>query len=321
MDFILTTRRVSSGTFGTRQGTIKYLAVPDGEKTPKASHEMRAVERWFKLVTAESITDPAEECGQVVFFVHGFNTDAEEMLALHRKFAGNLRKIGFKGVCVSFDWPSNGTVTGYLSDRKDGRWAAHFLMDSGIKQFARRQTPDCKIDLCIVAHSMGCFVVREAFDFADGEHDISQTNWTVSQVAFVAADISSKSLALGDSESRSLLRHLVRLKNYWNPFDEILSLSSTKRVGTSRRLGRVGLPAEHSEKAVNLNCGTYYEEHKDDFKQHLSVSHSWYFDSPHFYEDLLHTLNGKLDRGAIPGRRVAGTGGFTLLPASERRTT
>ncbi len=310
MDYILSTRRAENGLLGFKQGSVKYLAIPPEDHVPALVHQIKSVDSWFRRATAEAMTSHDPDRGHVIMLVHGYNVNAKEMLAHHRRVSANLRKQGFKGLCVSFDWPSDGTVVGYLNDRKDARWAASFLMESGLTEFAKRQEPDCKIDLSIVAHSMGCYVVREAFDFADGQHAISQKNWTVSQVAFVAADISASSMEKGDSESRSLLRHLARLTNYYSPYDEVLSISSTKRIGASRRLGRVGLPAARSEKTVNLYCGQYFSQH---VQSGAMGSHSWYFDDDRFYQDLMLTLNGELDRAAIPGRRRASDGGLALM--------
>ncbi len=310
MDFILSTRRAENGLLGFKQGSVKYLAIPETKDVPSLEHQIRSADSWFRKASAAAILPGETTRGHVVLLVHGYNVDATEMLKHHRNVSSKLRKQGFKGLCVSFDWPSDGTVVGYLNDRRDARWAASYLMDSGIAEFAKRQKPDCHIDVSILAHSMGCYVVREAFDFADGQHAISQANWTVSQVAFVAADISASSMEHGDSESRSLFRHLVRLTNYYSPYDEILSISNTKRIGASRRLGRVGLPAARSEKAVNLYCGQYYKEHVGGG---ALGSHSWYFGDNRFYQDLVLTLKGELDRAAIPGRQRASDGGLALM--------
>lgn len=312
MSFVMTTRRIEKGEFGFKQGQLKYLDVPKGVRAAHPDHEIRRSNDWFKAVAQASMRAGTDSCGRVIILVHGYNVSHEDMLARHRKIAKGLKQAGLEGVCVSFDWPSDGNVAGYLPDRRDARWAASFLMEGAVAEFSKRQEPDCKIDVCIVAHSMGCYVVREAFDFADGEHQIAQNNWTVSQVAFVAADISQSSMKKGDSESRSLLRHLTRLTNYWSPHDEILSISSTKRIGASRRLGRVGLPLERDDKTVNLFCGDFFDAKRDTFEDRIGISHNWYFDSSNFYSDLSHTLNGSLDRTAIPGRILYSDGSMGL---------
>mgnify|MGYP007089731738 CR=1 FL=1 len=128
----------------------------------------------------------------------------------------------------------------------------------------------------------------------------------------MAADISQKSLRDGSSKSASLLRHSTRVTSYYNPYDDILSISEVKRIGVSRRLGRVGLPQDHSDKAVNLYCGKFFRDNSDDFGDAVGISHRWYFDSPRFYEDLFHTFMGKLDREVIPTRGRTDQGNLAL---------
>lgn len=311
MEYFFTARRRSGDEYTDKMGTVRYLAVPENASHITPSHEVGNSATWFNQVQHESgVTDT--KMGNVVFFVHGFNTKQHEMRARHKKIVAGLEAQGFDGVVISYDWPSDGTALGYASDRSDARGAANFLLDKGIKEFARRQTADCTINLHILAHSMGCFVVREAFDYADDNHAVAQTSWSVSQVALVAADISAKSMTKGSSQSSSLYRHSVRQTNYYSPLDEILSISNVKRVGVARRLGRVGLPDDHSETAVNLYCGEYFRSNKHQFDSGLSVSHTWYFDSPRFYEDLFHTLEGKLDRKEIPTRGITDQGNLAL---------
>ena len=48
------------------------------------------------------------------------------------------------------------------------------LVKHGIHAFAKLQEPACKIDMHVLAHSMGAYVVREAFDDADDTADIAQ---------------------------------------------------------------------------------------------------------------------------------------------------
>jgi esterase/lipase superfamily enzyme len=128
--------------------------------------------------------------------------------------------------------------------------ARHRDISSGLIQpFAAVVKSGCRINLQLLAHSTGAFIIREAFDDADDRDRIARTNWSVSQIAFVAADISSSSMTATDSHASSLYRHCVRLTNYYNPYDSVLKLSKVKRIGVSPRAGRVGLPAVIPSKA------------------------------------------------------------------------
>lgn len=311
MDYFFSVRARSGDSYSNKIAGPKYLAVPETSDVLSKQHEI-PVGQWVREVQAKANCAPPVN-GNILIFVHGFNTDQWDMLERHRKIKAGLKKQGYQGTVVSYDWPSDGSVLGYSADRRDARQAADGLCENGIKRLARMQSAECDINIHVLAHSMGCFLVREAFDYADDHHATAQKSWTVSQVALVAADISSKSMRDGNPKTSSLIRHATRITNYYSPFDEALSVSEVKRIGVSRRLGRVGLPDAHSDKAVNLYCGGFFKTHKDKYEGDLTASHRWYFDEPRFYEDLHHTLKGRLDREVIPGRGVTDKGNLALL--------
>jgi esterase/lipase superfamily enzyme len=298
-DFILSVRGRKGNGYSNRISTAKYLEIPE-----KQFELSRA--KWMTRVHAEAGAEPDICKGNILFFVHGFNTELTEFMVLHRRVVEGLRNQGYAGTVVGFDWPSDGHVLGYASDRLDARAAANLLMTEGIRPFSIAQQPDCDVNLHVLAHSMGCFLVREAFDYADDDHVTAQHSWTMSQVAFVAADISSKSMASDAANSRSLIRHSTRLTNYFSRHDEVLSVSEIKRIGVSRRLGRIGAPENRSDKVVNLDCSAFYDQRPQ--LHGTRESHSWYFQTPQFYRDLNAVLTSKLDRDVIQGRvRVGDT--------------
>ncbi len=319
MEYFFTARRRSGDKYTNEMGTIRYLSVPEDAPEISTDYEVGSSANWFKDVQRDSGHKPATDDsdaveGNILFFVHGFNQKQHDMRQKHKQILAGLKANGFNGTLVSYDWPSDGTALGYASDRMDARMAANYLVSKGIAEFAKRQTADCMTNLHVLAHSMGCFVVREAFDYADDNHEVAQTSWSVSQVALVAADVSAKSMENGNPKSSSLLRHSVRMTNYFNPLDEVLSISNVKRVGVARRLGRIGLPENSSEKTVNMYCGAFFSSNRDAFENRPSISHNWYFDSPKFFEDLCHTLEGKLDRREIPTRALTDQGNVALKP-------
>lgn len=311
VDYFLSVRGRQGDGYSNRMGGAKYLAVPETAGTYSKSHEIR-VTQWVRDVQAAAGAT-AQEKGHIVVFVHGFNTDQWDMLERHRKIRKGLGAQGFKGVVISYDWPSDGSVLGYTSDRRDARRSADLLFSNGITRLSKLQTADCDYNIHVLAHSMGAYLVREAFDYADDDHVTAQKSWTVSQVAFVAADTSSKSMKAGNPKTSSLLRHSTRVTNYYSPFDEVLSVSEVKRIGVSRRLGRVGMPQDRAEKAVNLYCGKFFNDNRIGFGDGTAITHCWYFDAPRFYEDLFHTVMGKLDREVIPTRGRTDQGNLALV--------
>ncbi|WP_370229638.1 alpha/beta fold hydrolase [Cognatishimia sp.] len=311
MDYFFSVRGRSGDHYSNALATPKYLKVPEGADGLHRDHEV-GLKQWLSDVQEAACASPPAK-GNILIFVHGFNTDQWDMLERHRLIRKGLQKRGYVGTVVSFDWPSDGTALGYVSDRRDARRAADYLFKHGITRLSAMQREDCEFNIHVLAHSMGSFLVREAFDYADDDHKTAQKSWNVSQVALVAADISAKSMRGGSPKTSSLLRHATRVTNYFSPLDEILSISEVKRIGVSRRLGRVGLPSEHSEKVYDVYCGQFYKDHKDSFESGVSTSHRWYFEADRFYEDLNHTLSGKLDREEIPTRGFTNKGRLALM--------
>jgi len=305
VDYVICVRRIRNGQFDpepSEPGKVRFLEVPNGVSDITPSQENTAGDDWSAKVLEQAKTDPDAEPGDILFYVHGFNTETATMLERHRKIKTKLDIAGFKGVVVSFDWPSDNKAINYLEDRWDAKKSALKLVKYGIHRFAKYQKPGCEINLHVLAHSMGAFVVREAFDDADDVAKIASISWSVSQVMLVAGDISAGSMGAGKSKSSSLYRHTVRLTNYFNPYDNVLKLSNVKRIGVSPRVGRVGLPDVVPDKAVNVNCGSYFKAHKDDFGDADYAGHNWYFDDQCFFNDVFETIKGDIDRNLIPTR-------------------
>ena len=302
-DYIITTRRVRRGALGAEPGPTRFLRVP-ANRRPQPDHAIGRAE-WVAAVLAAGRTGQdahsGEDPGEIVVFVHGYNTSPAFVAQRHRQLRKDLGATGYKFALVSFDWPSDDRAINYLEDRSDAKLTALRLVDDCITLLAATQFRGCRYNIHVVAHSMGSYVVREAFDDADDRPAIASSNWTVSQICFVGADVSAASMAASDARSRSLYRHCTRLTNYQNPFDRALKLSNVKRAGVAPRAGRRGLPRGHPDKAVNVNCGSHYEQQLD---SDLDNGHSWYFDDTIFLADLAATLRGDTDRQVTASRRL-----------------
>jgi esterase/lipase superfamily enzyme len=315
MDHVFTARARRGDGFSARPGPVRFLAVPPGASVPQPAHQMRKGDWVRDVMTAAGGVSGGgiAKRGDVVIYVHGFNTNPGDMLARLRKLKVALAKNGYRGTVIGFDWPSAGQALNYLEDRKDAKATALALVDEGIATFAAMQRPDCPIDVHVLAHSMGCYVVREAFDDADDRPAVAARSWSVSQVMLVAADLSVASLSAGNPKSSSLYRHAVRLTHYHNPLDEVLSLSSVKRVGVTPRSGRVGMDVPLPPKAIDIYCGARFRAVAGP-EPAVQTGHTWYFDDPTFLQDVALTVAGKVDRHEFPTRAPTDRGGLALRP-------
>jgi esterase/lipase superfamily enzyme len=313
MDYVFTVRSIRKGAFADEPGATHFLEIPETDRVPSPEHKQSKTQ-WVNNVIDLSKHGPQDDgpCGDIVMYVHGFNTMPEDMLLRQRKLRDGLRAQGFQGVVIGFDWPSAGKSLNYLEDRKDAKFTAIRLVDEGIASFAALQRPDCYINLHLLAHSMGCYVVREAFDDADDRPAVANRSWSVSQIMMLSGDVSAGSMRDGASKSSSLYRHCVRLTNYFNPYDDVLSLSNVKRIGVSPRVGRVGIPDDIPAQAINVNTGDHYDAHKGDFDDIGFPAHGWYFEDPTLMRDLHFTIQGDIDREEIPTRLKIDRGNMVL---------
>ncbi|MFV5348600.1 alpha/beta hydrolase [Acinetobacter soli] len=313
--YIMCSRKVEGKLFIPEPGETLYLKVPSG-KDPLPEHAIEA-KSWFNEVQKASVwgrdsKDPTYARGDILFFVHGYNNDQKtEVMLRHDQLNMDLEEVGFKGVLVSYDWPSDNKAIAYLEDRHDAKKTAMQLVTDAIAILAERQQPGCHINIHLLAHSMGALVVREAFDDAD-DCKLQNNSWMISQLIFLAGDVSSDSMSAFNPTSESIYRHCIRLTNYSNLYDSVLKLSSGKRVGLAPRVGRVGLPENAPvDKAVNVDCSEYYNlmmNDKEIYERDQKViigyeSHSWFIGNKKFTRDLFETLIGDYDRSVIAARR------------------
>lgn len=315
MDYVFTVRSASGDSFSNEPGASYFLEVSGNAKSLKPSQEIKKTDWINKVIDlSKKGTHSGVAEGDIVIYVHGFNTSTGSVLRRLRSLKKGLKAQGFDGAIIAFDWPSADKALNYLEDRLDAKQSAFRLVTEGISSFAALQTPECRINTHIVAHSMGAYVVREAFDDADDRPSIAARSWSVSQVIFLGADVSSGSMEEGHSKTSSLYRHCVRLTNYFNPFDNVLTLSNVKRIGVSPRAGRVGVEAPEPRKLVDLNCGPYYEKHGGKVKAPDDSPHNWYFGDKVVMKDMALTLAGDIDREKIPTRAPTNLGGLALKP-------
>jgi pimeloyl-ACP methyl ester carboxylesterase len=318
-DYVLSVRKIRSGAFVAESGPSRFLVVPPG--ADPAPVQAVPAPAWYKRVRADAAWANAagEPRGDVLFVVHGYNTSETEVMQRHRRLRDDLVGLGFRGVVVSFDWPSDDKTLAYLPDRHRAKQTALQLVSDGIEYLSGEQTPDCTINVHLLGHSTGAYVIREALDDAD-DTSLPNSAWGVSQLVFAAGDVSSASMSAGAPGSDSLYRHSVRVTNYSSRHDEALDLSNVKRLGVAPRVGRVGLPGDAPGTAVNVDCSDYYEQLvapgspiAGDSPSGFSglKSHAWYFGNRVFTKDLFATVIGT-DRSVIPTRQPGADGKLRL---------
>lgn len=288
----------SSKRFGDDPSEETYfLTVPKDEDIDVGFIEKCSMS-WFRNVRDDIETIEDEEGvnqGDILIYIHGYNNDQEKLIKRHRQLKKSLKKNGFKGVVVSFDWPSEGDPFKYREDREDA--SAPFILD-GLRELTlfEKWSPCYNIKVHLLAHSTGAYVVKEAFK------DMNKF-WNINQIIFIGADISSAS-----EEPFAFYKHCDSVTNYHSSHDWALTFSEILQWFSdlisfdddSQRAGKDGLDINSSPKIVNIDCSDYYDNNYNLEKQNQridadneiigSMSHSWYVGDELFTKDMYLTI-------------------------------
>ncbi len=302
---LFVTRRsfnASTGRFTHNRASVtRHVAVPDAT-SPGGDHIVDQA-TWLSLVKQGA------QAGEILIFIHGFNTEQAEMLERRRKIELGLAAVGWTGLVIGFDWPSDGTVLGYLSDRGDAKHTAPYLVVDAIGPILNLR-PQPKVHL--LCHSMGSYLTLRGFSGVGDGGAPGTVPWGVDQVAFVAADADKPWMESGAWGALVMDLRCKRLTNYYSTFDRVLSLSEGIVHG-QQRAGRNGMPVAIPSRFHDVYCGAQYEAKVPPSGKTMRGSHTWYFDDPGFYADLAQTLAGA-DPATMPTRRpVAGSSDLALL--------
>ena len=301
-EFMITLRK-ADGSNGV--GSPRFLTFDDPggpEQTYTSGQWVRTLVGTFPTTAPSRAGDGPSRVGDILFLVHGFNVNHAAAKAFHVQCATALAAAGWNGQVVSYDWPSDGLVFAYLDDRSNARAAASALVTSGISLLQAAQQKNCTIDVHVISHSMGGFVVQQAFTWA---YQDVPSDWHIGQLIFVAADVDSSVFSAGTVSTNSFAAHAGRLSAYCNKYDKALLASNAKRLDLAPRMGRVGLPQNAPSFMCEIECSAVFDKvFPNDLPDELSpvTTHCFYFDQDEFWRDVVLTLAGGIDRSVIPTR-------------------
>lgn len=325
--FLISTRSLdSAGSFTNEPGDTTFLRVPPDKKSYSKT-EIIAQDRWKKSVISAADGEEDEitgTTGEILFFVHGYNNDIETVLWRTRTLQRTLNEQDWKGLVIGFDWPSANSTLNYLEDRSDASAVSQRLIEDALQIAVDAQFPTdpkakaCTINIHLLGHSTGAYVIMEAFSNAKKKGSLFRKPWRIGQVVFIGGDVSRDSLTEDSDWASPMYERIFRLTNYSNNFDKVLGVSNMKRLGTSPRAGRTGLPNGIPYKAVNVDCSNYFSSKDPSSSEFIGTfNHSWHIGDPVFALDLAMTLEGGIDRESIPTRRND-QGKLTLIQGQQR---
>ena len=198
----------------------------------------------FKSALAAHISGRVGRNRDILLFVHGFNTSAEEA---RNRLAQIISDSHFGGVGVMFTWPSEGALLAYESD-KERATASRDAVERTIADLAA--TPGVG-RVHILAHSMGTWLAMEAL-----------RQRAISGHGTLDGHLGDVMLAAPDIDLDVFRQQMARLKGarvsvFASSNDRALSLSSTI-AGNRPRLGIIDVKNPNIKSELeNLGVKTY----------------------------------------------------------------
>lgn len=305
-NYVICARNIKGGRFGDEPGKPRFLKVPRGGFSDP-QYDIGAAD-WIREVVdhADGIADEViNPKGDVLVFIHGYNNSFQEIAVRHSILQDDLLRSGWRGVVVSYDWPCNDDTLNYWEDREDAADTAQYLVAHGVEIiYQGRKKYDCEINLHLLGHSTGAYVIMEAFAQSQKSGHLFKDPWRIGQVAFIGGDVACDSMQEDSDWGRPMFSRIMRLTNYSNGFDDVLAVSNAKRLGTAPRVGRIGVGPDANPKAVNVDCSGFFEALDPDTQQQKVGwwNHSWHIGNPVWTVDLAMTMEGRYDRNVLPTR-------------------
>ncbi|HVM91437.1 MAG TPA: alpha/beta hydrolase [Terriglobales bacterium] len=266
MRWLITNRLREGGVFGGKLGTLSFwIPDPDAKnaKIDQPSYWKSCGVDDFKagLVSQankfpDPVTTPPEDQKHLTLFVHGYDNLWPQVMQRYDTIAQQLFDgPNSMGELVCFDWPSKGSVLGYLPDRAEARKTGDDLTNvlqelynwmEG-KQVAAAADPNnaCRAKTSIIAHSMGNYALEYAMNALWTRKNRPLLVSLMQEVLMVAADVDNDLFRSGDTVSHGdgegLANLSYRITALYTGLDNVLGASAGLKHFGKRRLGRSGL--------------------------------------------------------------------------------
>ena len=233
----------------------------------------------------------------VTIFVHGYNTQFIDNTLIAAEI---FHYMGRKGAMVSFEWPSESRLLGYIQDKGNAAYSTrHFR--ALISNIAK----ECSVDsITIIAHSAGTPIVVNALrELRLLEFDLSaqelQAKYAIGRIVLAAPDMDL--MAFTNAVQDRFYELTTGVAVYASPKDRALGLSE-KLYGSSR-LGRsVGKIEPFEQKLLQHASAIELVDASVAEKEFGSaLGHSYFFRDPWVSSDIGSFILGRSpdDRGLV----------------------
>jgi len=267
MRWLITNRNRQDNGFGGSLDKLTFWTL-DPAATPNA--KIDALSSWtqqtadqFKaalVAVASHFPHPVESLPEkqkhLTLFIHGYDNSWTQAMQRYDTIAKQLFDgADSLGELIAFDWPSKGSLLGYLPDRAEARKTAEDLTNVLSELYdwmASKQTlatvnldDACRAKTSIIAHSMGNYALEFAMNELWTRKNRPLLVSLMQEVLMVAADVDNDlfrhgdQVSHGDGEGLSNLSY--RITALYTGRDNVLGTSAGLKHFGKRRLGRSGL--------------------------------------------------------------------------------
>ena len=241
---------------------------------------------WVQAIKNQMISTNSST---VTIYVHGYNTTYIDNTLI----AGEIyHYMGRQGAMMSFEWPSESKLFGYIPDKANANASTHQFRGL-ISNIAK----ECNVDtITIIGHSAGSPVVVNALrEIRLLEYDLTpeqlQDKYRVGRVVLAAPDMDLRAFENAIYDGFEEMTRGVAV--YASPKDRALKLS--EKLNGSPRLGRAVGELNDREKEIFLRVpeiemidASIAEQQFKDF-----IGHSYYQRDPWVSSDIGSFLLGR----------------------------
>src|SRR5262249_6664090 len=211
MRWLITNRNQKGDGFGTDLDELTFWTLDPSKKqgadiTRRSSWTKRSQDdfKTALVVVARKyplpVKTPPERQKHLTLFIHGYDNAWKDTMTRYDTIAKQLFDgPASLGELVCFDWPSKGSLLGYLPDREEARKTGNDLTDvlsrlydwMSDKQVLAAEDPRdaCRAKTSIIAHSMGNYALEYALNALWTRKNRPLLVSFMQEVVMVAADV------------------------------------------------------------------------------------------------------------------------------------
>ena len=296
------------GTYDIAKNTFNLFPEPEKETDLIYSiagnvetSTLKGSSRFFKEVWDELIKE--KNSGDVLFFIHGFNTDLDGVRDAFKRLNKKYVKEGspIKHIMI-FTWPGRSPVIPYhyFDDKKDAIRSGEALA-RGVEKllkffndfFLKGRNPLCTRKIHLMVHSMGNRVLKHTIlELTKLQKPIPEL---FKEIILVAADIEYNIFEPHEAFD-TLINLGDRVHIYFHEKDRVLDISAfTKNL--SNRLGKHGRKEINPAQKYVIDADvTKTNDDKEYGLEESLLNHWYYYTSTEAVNDIIAVLNGKLSK-------------------------